>query len=401
MKKAQTTLAAVVLGLMVTVGPAKAQQPQGQPQKPQLEGMVLMGDNTRKRGFIRDTNKDGILFSTSEFGQPDPYYWMGKGGGPGQSVQAVAFDTGNDIMRDARASFGQGNYEEAVSQFGKIADGYANMAWVPDGFAAEARYYHIESLRLLNRFGEIAPLLATPTGQAIGAQLGEFYQSQHALNEIWAKVGAEDWTGVKAAVAAYEVPPVGNQEMLSVPVFKKLPSREMVQLAFMRAKVFESEGEEVKALEDYYRTFTLTFGNNSDLAMPAMEAAMAIHHKNPRLGDEKYKNALIQMQSMAYLYKNAFGNGEISSEYAQYAVKPDLPKPKVVEKSDDEGVPPPAEPKKMEPESGDDKPAPAAGDDKPAVPAADDKPAEDDKPAAPAADDKPAEPAAAEPKADE
>ena len=56
---------------------------------------------------------------------------------------------------------------------------------------------------------------------------------------------------------------------------------------------------------------------------------MAIQAKNPAFQEEEIKNtpALRQMQSLAYLYKHAFGAGEIDSAFSSFAVRPELPKP--------------------------------------------------------------------------
>lgn len=340
----------VGLGLMAL--PAEAQQPQG--QKPELEGMLLMSDGRRQRGFIQDTSKEGLLFALTERGPGNGYYWDTQ-------VKAVAFDNSNDIMRDARAAFMQGNYEDAVTKFGEIADNYANMAWVPGSFAAEARYYHIESLRRLGRFKEMDAALKTPAAQAIDTKLGDFYKSQHELNKVWAQYGAEQWDAVKTAVEGYQKPQIGNQEMLPTPVFQNMPSREMVQWAFMRAKLSENAGESKKALDDYYLVFNLTFANNPELALPAMEAVMTLHKADPYIDHEKNKTVLRQMQSMAYIYKNGFASGQIPPQFAEFSLKPELPKPPVIKEEEEEEIPAP-EPKKMEPEDGE-KPA-ADGDDK-------------------------------------
>jgi len=362
--KRNLMLASLWMGLGWVTHPVEAQQAQG--QRPELEGMLLMADDRRQRGFIQDTTKEGILFALTERGPGNGYYWDTQ-------VKAVAFDNTNDIMRDARAAYSQGNYEEAATKFAQIADSYANMAWVPGSFAAEARYYHIDSLRKLGRFKEIGPLLQTPTAEAIESRLGDFYQSQHQLNKVWGQFGAEEWDAVKTAVEGRQMPQVGNEEMLPTPVFQKMPSREMVQWAFMRAKLYANADEPKKALDDYYQVFTLTFGNNRELAIPAMEAVMEIHKADPYVDHEQNKTVLRQMQSMAFVYKHAFASGQIPPQFAEFAVKPDLPKRPVIQEEEGEEIPP-AEPKKME-EAEDEKPA-DAGDDK-AAPADD---ADDAKP---------------------
>lgn len=312
-------LAAALAGFLPAT-PLPAQQPAAAPQaKPELGAMILMADGKRQRGFVQDSNERGLLFTLVERSPGTGYAWDTQ-------VKAVAFDEADEIMREARASFAQGQYETAAKQLGTIADIYANVAWVPNSFATEARYYQIESLRLLGRWQEMGPLLQTPAALAIPTRLPEFFQRQFKLNQLWAQLGAGQLEGLKAAVASLEKPVVGQAKLLPSPSLQELPLRELVQITFFRAKLNEAAGNLDQALADYYRTFSLTFGNQKLLSDLSMKSAMAIQARQPAVAEGTSPVALRQMQSLAYLYRNAFSGGEIEAAYEKFAVKPELPK---------------------------------------------------------------------------
>ncbi len=354
------TLAALTASAWYGLG---LERGQAQQRSQELSAMILMKDGQRQRGFVQNSNENGLLFTLVEGAPGTGYRWE-------EQVVAVAFDDADEIMREARAAYTQGDYEIAAEQFGKIADAYAIAAYVPNNFAAEARYYQIESLRLLGQWAEISPLLTTPTAAAIPTRLTEFYQPQFKLNRLWGQLGAGELEGVKAEVESRVVPQTGQAKLLPSPAFQEMPLRELVQVAYMRAKVYEAEGSTDLALADYYRAFSLSFANDPVLSGRAIQEALAIQAKNPDLQDEANKNsiAMRQIQSLAYLYKNAFAKGEIDPALAPYAVKPELPKPPAPKED--------AEEKEAAPDDGKPKADDAAAA---AAPAADAKP--DAKPA--------------------
>ncbi len=317
----QTTkaAAAVVFALAMIDSPSAHAQ---QAQSNELGAMILLADGKRQRGFVQNSNENGVLFSLVE-GAP------GEGKRWGTDVVAVAFDDADEIMREPRAAFLQRDYTAAAEQFGKIADRWVIAAYAPNNFATEARYYQLESLRLLGRWAEMAPLLETPTAVTIPTKLTEFYQPQHRLNQLWAQLGAGNLEPVKAEIEARQIPQTGSAKLLPSPAYQVMPLRELVQITFLNAKVAEAEGKPELALADYYRTFSLTFGGDSQLLLESMKAALAIQGANPALQDPETVNVntLRQMQSLAYVYKNSFAQGEIDSAFAAFAVKPDLPKP--------------------------------------------------------------------------
>lgn len=288
--------------------------------KRELGAMILLSDGRRQRGFVQDTNDRGLLFSLVEGAPGTGMAWQTQ-------VVDVAFDESDEIMREARAVYSQGNYEVAVQLFDGIANSFAHVAWVPRSFSTEARYYQLECLRLLGRWEEMGPLLQTPTALAIPTKLPEFFQRQFKLNQLWAQLGAGQLDGIKTTLAGLEKPVVGQAKLLPSPSLQTLPLRELVQITFFSAKANEAAGNLDRALADYYRTFALTFSNQKVLSDLSMKAALSIQSRLPAVAETKSPMAMRQIQSLAYLYKNSFGKGEIEPAYDPFAVKPELPKP--------------------------------------------------------------------------
>jgi hypothetical protein len=360
-------LAGALAGL-AGMGIARSQQPGAQQAKPELGAMILMADGKRQRGFVQDSNDKGLLFTLVEGAPGTGYAWDTQ-------VKAVAFDESDEIMREARAAYSQGKYDVAVQLLGTVADRYANVAWVPNSFAAESRYYQIESLRQLGRWEEIGALLQTPAALAIPTRLPEFFQRQFKLNLLWAQLGAGQLDGVKTAVAALEKPVVGQAKLLPSPSFQEMPLRELIQITYFRAKLNEAAGNLDQALADYYRTFSLTFSNQKLLADLSMKAALSIQARNPAVVEKTNPMLLRQIQSLAYLYQNSFGKGEIDQAFAAFAVKPEMPKPPAPKKEEAkpaDGAPAPAAPAGAAPAPA--APAPAAAPADAAKKAADEAP---------------------------
>ncbi|MCB1079379.1 MAG: hypothetical protein KDM64_16290, partial [Verrucomicrobiae bacterium] len=283
-------MAAVIWG----PGHSEAQQPGVAKPKPEMGAMILMADGRRQRGFVQDTNDKGLLFTLVEGAPGTGYAWDTQ-------VKAVAFDETDEIMREARAAYQQGLFEVAEKLLGNVADTYYNVAWVPNSFAAEARYYQIEALRQLGRWKEIGPLLETPTAKAIPTRLPEFFQAQFKMDQLWAQFGADQMDAIKAAVEAVQLPVVGQAKLLPSPSFKEMPLRDLVQYTFFRAKLNETAGNLDQALADYYRTFSLTFGNQKLLRDLSMKAALSIQARNPALQKEGGASPMVlrQIQSLA------------------------------------------------------------------------------------------------------
>lgn len=289
-------------------------------ETPVTLGLVEGGN---PQGYVQNSNDQGILFATAP-------------GGAGQLVtydkirgegldKLIRFEERAEVLGTPRALFAAGNFNEAAEAFGKVARDYAIILGGPQNFASEALFYQIESLKRAGQYAAMAPLVNSPAAATIKTKLSPAYARASEFHKLWAILGQGDFAGLKSALELYQEPQTGSAKLLPSPNFKKLPPNELAQIAFLRGKVFDSEGAKEKALEDYYRTFTLAYGNDVLLSKLAMGAAMLIQKEDPRIAQEN-KAALHQMQSIAYLYSRRFGKGGMPAEFQAFAVKPEVPK---------------------------------------------------------------------------
>ncbi len=300
--------------LAVTVGTFTPSELSAQQEVLRVE--LTYKDNRKQVGIIINANEEVIAFALQE-------------GAPAQNVTyaelaAINFPDGGQITQNARKAYLGADLENAATAMEQIADTYPQAAYVPDNFAAEARFYQMDSLRRLGRYAELSKLFGTNTGKALESALDDVFDRQVALLKLWAYYGADNIDQLGEELEAYQKPVVGDDKMLPDKLFiDDLPESDLVQLSFLRAKVHEAAGRKPQALEDYYRAFTLTQANQSNIAKEAMAGAMAIHAADPEInatGSKKWP-----LQSVAYVFKTAFGHGEVDAAYADYAVMPELP----------------------------------------------------------------------------
>jgi len=336
-------------------------------ETPVTLGLVEGGN---PQGYIQNSNNQGILFATAS-------------GGPGQLVaydrirgegleKLIRYEERSEVLGTPRALFAAGQYDEAAAAFGKVAQDFAILYSAPQNFATEALFYQMESIKRAGKYSLLADLVKLPAAATINTKLVDAYKRPFEFTKLWAFFGGNDVAGLKAALEAYQEPLTGQAKLLKSPNFKQLPSNEIAQLSFLRAKVYESEGAKDKALEDYYRTFTLANGNDILLSKLAMGAAMLIQKEDPLLAAGN-NAALTQMQSIAYVFSKRFGKDTMPADYQAFAVRPVMPKPTPATEGEGE-----AKPEGEAAPAGDAKPADAA------------KPADDAKP-----DDDAAKPAEA------
>ena len=296
---------------------------------------MVKTDGSRETGFIQDSNKSQILFS---------YTAQTKGSAINRStLKSITFQEESTLMGRGRQAFRMGAYEPAAAIFGKVATDYEGVSALDRNFASEARFFQMESLRRLGKYDELGALLETRSGKSIAATQDKLLGEQVQLMKMWAAFSGSKWDVVKAGLKFYEVPQVGDAKMLPAPVFKKMSKSTMIQLSYIRGKMYEQEKKLEHALEDYYRAFTITYGNQPALTKEAMLSALAIEAADPKLKDLQSKQW--QMEGLAFYYKNGVGEGDIPAEYSQYAVLPDLPVGPVVpkeEKKEGEGDKAPA-----------------------------------------------------------
>ena len=283
---------------------------------------LIEGGNPQ--GYIQNSNDQGILFATAQ-------------GGPGQMMtyerirgegldKLIRYEERNEVLGTPRALFAAGQYDEAAAAFGKVAQDYAILFSAPQNFASEALFYQMESIKRAGKYSLLADLVKLPAAATINTKLVDGYKRPFEFTKLWAFFGANDLAGLKAALEGYQEPVTGQAKLLKSPNFKQMPSNEIAQISFLRAKVYESEGAKDKALEDYYRTFTLANGNDILLSKLAMGAAMLIQKEDPLLAAGN-NAALTQMQSIAYVFSKRFGKDTMPAEYQAFAVKPVVARP--------------------------------------------------------------------------
>jgi tetratricopeptide (TPR) repeat protein len=335
-------------------------------ETPATLGLIEGGN---PQGYVQNSNDQGVLFSAASggAGQMVPYAKI-RGDGLDKLVR---FEERTEVLGNARALFAAGSYDEAAAAFGKVAQDYAIILSVPQNFATEALFYQIESIKRSGKYALLADLVNSPAAATITTKLADGYKRPFEFQKLWALYGKNNFAALKTALEVYQEPVVGDAKLLKTPGFKKLAPSELTQVAFMRAKVYDSEGKRDLALEDYYRTFTLTCGNDVLLSKLSMGAAMQIQKEDPMLAKES-KLALTQMQSIAYVFSKRFGKDTMPPDYQAFAVRPEMPKLAAPAPAPEEG----AAPAESAPEAG---AKPAEADAKPAE--ADAKPAAEEKPA--------------------
>ncbi len=291
-------------------------------------GSLSQVDGANPQGYFQGSNNEGILFSASSGGQAQliPYSKI-NGEGLGKQIR---FSDKNDLMTPPRNLYAKEDYAAAAAAFGKVAQDYAFIQGIPMNFATEALFYQLESLKRAGQYGALAPLVNTPQAETINTKLPEAYRRPLAFLKLWALFGANDMPKLKEALAIYQETATGSEKLLKAPNFVPMPSNEISQIAFLRAKVFESEGEKSKALDDYYRAFTVAFGNDVLLSKLAMGGAMQIQISDPKVAEDN-KVAVDQLKGLAYMYARRFGKDSMPESFQKYAVKPDVQLPEVSE----------------------------------------------------------------------
>jgi tetratricopeptide (TPR) repeat protein len=323
MKKSSILTLLPALALIAAGLPSglQAQQPQQQVREtPAVYGPVKGGN---PQGYITNANEQGIFFSTQPGGRGAliPYDAI-KGEG---LDKAIRFDERSEALGEARALFAAGEYSAAADAFGAVARNYAIILLAPQNFASEALFYQAESLQRAGLYAKLAQLVNAPVAKTIETKLSERYQRNFEFHKLWALLGEEKMDDLAAALESYQEPMTGDAKLLGTPNFKDLPATELAQLAFLRGKVYSAKGEEDKALDDYYRAFTLAYGNDVLISKLAMGAAMKDHKDDPALAQEK-KGAIDHMQSIAYLFSKRFGRDTMPPDYQKYAIRPPMAK---------------------------------------------------------------------------
>ena len=339
MKKTQCLMA----GMILAVGMAE----NAFAQVRETPAAISMAEGGNPRGYVQGANDQGVIFSTSSGarGSLIPYAQI-RGEGLNKLVR---LDARPEELADPRALFDSGDYSAAAEAFGAVARDYSIILNLPQNFATEALFYQCESLLRAGNYAQLANVLDSPAAKTIETKLGDYYKKSHEYHKLWALLGKKDMEGLRSALAPYQQPMISDAKLLPAPNFSDLPSAEVAQLSYLRGKLNEADGEKDNALDDYYRAFTLAYGNNELMSKLAMGAVMVILKDDPQLKAEN-KGAMAEMQSVAYLFSKRFGSEGMPEDIKKFAVRPAVVRPVVSEDAEipandvpvaDEGTPEP------------------------------------------------------------
>jgi len=289
---------------------------------------IRMATGANPRGYVTGANDQGVLFTTSSGGRGEliPYASI-RGEGLDKLVH---LDARPEALANPRALFDSGDYPQAAEAFRAVARNFAIILGLPRNFASEALFFQAESLLRAGNYSQLAQVLDSPAAATIESKLGDYYKKSHEYQKLWAFLGKNDIEGLRAALVAYQKPVIGEAKLLPAPNFNDLPASEIAQLAYLRGKVYEADGEIDNAKDDYYRAFTLAYGNKELMAKLAMGAVMVKLNEDPLLKAED-KAAMAEMQSVAYLFSKRFGSDGMPENIKKFAVRPKVARPVVAE----------------------------------------------------------------------
>lgn len=298
----------------------------GQVRETQVTLGLESGGNPQ--GFIQNSNDQGILFATSSGSQGNLVtYDQIRGEGLDKLIR---YQERVEVLAQARALFSAEQYTDAAAAFGQVARQYAIILNAPQNFASEALFYQAESLRRSGRYNLLAQVMNSQAARTLETKLGERYQKDVEFMKLWALYGEEKFDELKSAIAGYEQPVTGDEKLLATPNFTKQPSSHLAQLAFLRAKVYDQAGEKTKARDDYYRAFTLAYGNDPLMGKLAMGQSMLHLADDPAL-ENPNSSAAAEMQSLAYMFSVRFGRDSIPEQFQKYAERPAITLPQPAE----------------------------------------------------------------------
>lgn len=297
---------------------------------------IYLNQGGNPRGFIQGSKPGAILFSPTQ-GVRGQEYSLTQLKGTGLE-KGVRLEARGEELADARAAFATGNYLEAAKGFAKVVADYEKLIiHIPQNFASEAMFYQIESLRRLGNYKILQSLLDSPAGKSMDKMLSDRYENQIKFQKLWAIYGSGDMAAVEKALESYQEPVTGKAALLPAPNFRKMPQSQLSQVAFMRGKVYESKGEKDKALQDYTRAFSTNFAYDPIVSQQAMGASMLLMSANPELqssNEKAKKEAVRQIQSVAYFFKHRFPDVSMPAQIQEYAEMPEydiILKPKAEE----------------------------------------------------------------------
>ncbi len=284
---------------------------------------ILMSDGSRKIGYVGDTNDKGMKFhltdNPADRGQAFPH----------SAVRGVSFDEEGDIMQPGRAAYDRERYEEAEQLFRGVAEQYQNLWGIGrdqlGNFACEARFFQIDCLRRLGRYGDIAGAFDTPTGRNLENALPEVHLPALEILELWKHYGRGNWAELESGLQTYQAPLTGGAaSLLRAPSFKEdLAPSVIVQLAYLRGQLFRQKENQAAALTDFYRAATIDFGADRILASEALREALKLQTADPAIEESYALQA--ETHAATRVYAEAYRSGDIELAFRDYLTPPEAP----------------------------------------------------------------------------
>jgi len=288
---------------------------------------LLLEDGKRRIGYIANSNERALLFqATPEGGQRTAI--------PYTQLRGVAFTDEGDIMGPARYAYSRSNYEEAAKLFAEVADEYS-FIWgigrdLLGNFACEARFFHIDCLRRLGRYSEIGDAMETKTGQALEDGIPEVLLPKLKIFRLWKHYADENWEALKSGLQTYEETLSGKKaELLRVPPFNDSDPAILVQLHFMRGKLFEAEEQKQDALNELYRAALLDYGSDHQVSEQSLQSALEIQTSDPGVAESQAKQ--MEIYAVATVFRDAYNQGDLPLRFQDYAKEPEALKKRRLE----------------------------------------------------------------------
>jgi len=254
--------------------------------------------------YIVKYDTQGISFSASPNGaSPRPLSHA--------NIASIELDA-PDTWSAATLAWNEKNYKSAATQFGILADDYANIGLFTNEYGAKARYYQLQALKMTGDYATLEKVI-NQVRTSTPISLDGYLKDQLAMLGGWALLSKKEWDKVIAFVNSYQVAVPGHPR----PGFKPGVSREqIVELSYLRGLARIAKKDEDGGLEDLQRSITVDFGSNPEVSKNAATAILDV--LRTRSDDASKREAY----GTAIFLKNVVGGGMIDAKYEPLLVKP-------------------------------------------------------------------------------
>ncbi len=294
-----------------------------------IKAQLILNDEARTEvaTFVVSATENGLMCSAFENGQNPKLY-------PFTNIKDISWVDPAD-WKAAWDLFNRNEFKEAAVAMGKVYDNYAGLKDYEDSYASRAKFYQCESLRLDGDYAALTehyPVLK-------GVKLSAHFAAQASLYNCWGHAGKELWKPLSLIMAGYEIDvaeiPAHTVPPTGLP-FKKVSPREIIQIAYLRglatdrllvakraklAEMIAKDDERLKpeisaltttiwdetmrALTDYSRAMTVTFGDEKVIMKNAMLNYFELATTGEGIKDDYIKQK--ETYVVALLYSQLFG----------------------------------------------------------------------------------------------